>query len=553
MSKDAEQLEQLTAYLDGELPADQRAEVEKLIADNEDARVLMEELRQTSHLVAGLSRERAPDNLADAVTARLERQALLDEPSKRPGWPWMGKLAAAAVFALACTIGWYAWPGLTRPEAENNTITLARTEKSAVPTAPKEESLAMADAGRKEAVPETVYGDESARRLDVSQASPAMKEIVQKRKVAAARSATVGMVSKTNDKNEPTETAAIRENPSFEARLASNQLTNSLVLNADLESFGNRIRVETTDAASVERLTDEIKDYATRESIPNAQTAALAEPIPSDQIFYAIQESDALRSIAEASASGPSDERLVVFNLREDQAAKLITSLQQNADDNNSSLRWTANNFTLPENRSQSVTQEIMKRIVKPDEGSSAGATATERISRAAGGYEEGSSQPKKGLAGTQPQLKAPENRKLEKKSAIPEGAHELDKADRREKDRFATDRDEATDEEEEREETNMGDSDLRRERRQSSIEDKPAQGDGLQSQRPSSGDKPRRAAPVSFVTFAISLRSNPMLGPKFQTGRSVTTQSVTTPIPPMKPATSQSTSQPTSQGTPGG
>ena len=110
-----------------------------------------------------------------------------------------------------------------------------------------------------------------------------------------------------------------------------------------------------------------------------------------------------------------------------------------------------------------------------------------------------------------------------------------------------------ATDEEEEREETNMGDSDLRRERRQSSIEDKPAQGDGLQSQRPSSGDKPRRAAPVSFVTFAISLRSNPMLGPKFQTGRSGTTQSVTTPIPPMKPATSQSTSQPTSQGTPGG
>ena len=71
MTNDAEQLEQLTAYLDGELAPAQRAEVDRLLAEDPDARALFDELRQTSRLVSALPRASAPEGLADAVVNRL--------------------------------------------------------------------------------------------------------------------------------------------------------------------------------------------------------------------------------------------------------------------------------------------------------------------------------------------------------------------------------------------------------------------------------------------------------------------------------------------------
>jgi len=129
----AEQYEQLTAYLDGELSGSERAEVEQLLADDDNARKLLETLRQTSRLVGSLPRGRAPANLAKTVTARLERDALLGDTSdaavmdKRRS-TWWRALSIAAGVALVVTAGWLVLPQLPVGKQAEQPMMLADNE-----------------------------------------------------------------------------------------------------------------------------------------------------------------------------------------------------------------------------------------------------------------------------------------------------------------------------------------------------------------------------------------------------------------------------------------
>ncbi len=109
--------EQLSAYLDGELSADQRAEVEAFLAEDEQARRLLDDLRRTVQLVQTLPRAKAGDELIDALRGRLERKALLGEPAtpavtrRRPIHSYAARWAAvAAVLALSLTTLYLIWP-----------------------------------------------------------------------------------------------------------------------------------------------------------------------------------------------------------------------------------------------------------------------------------------------------------------------------------------------------------------------------------------------------------------------------------------------------------
>lgn len=119
MMEKPEHLEQLTAYLDGELSPDERAAVERLLAEDAGVRRLLEELRWTSEIVGSLPRQTAPANIAEGVLARLERQALLgEEPMPRRVWRVRAiqGLALAASIALIVTAGWYVLPQLGERE-----------------------------------------------------------------------------------------------------------------------------------------------------------------------------------------------------------------------------------------------------------------------------------------------------------------------------------------------------------------------------------------------------------------------------------------------------
>jgi anti-sigma factor RsiW len=131
----ADRYEDLSAYLDGELPDAQRAQVERLLASDPDARAILEDLRRVSTLTGSLPRRNAPADTDQRVLARLEREALLAGESPRLPVPplrtWRG-LALAASLAIFVIAGLY-----LRPELESKTSRIApREEQLAVRTEP---------------------------------------------------------------------------------------------------------------------------------------------------------------------------------------------------------------------------------------------------------------------------------------------------------------------------------------------------------------------------------------------------------------------------------
>src|SRR5438105_2082208 len=91
----------LCAYVDNELDADGRAEIEKHLEENPHHRRLLEDLRATRDLVRFLPREPAPPELAESFNGQLERSVLLQDiesdaerPALRIFWPRVFAVAA---------------------------------------------------------------------------------------------------------------------------------------------------------------------------------------------------------------------------------------------------------------------------------------------------------------------------------------------------------------------------------------------------------------------------------------------------------------------------
>jgi hypothetical protein len=100
----------LLAFIEGELDAAGRVEIEKHLEAHPQHRKLLEEMRGMRDWVRWLPRESAPAELSDSFQERLERTLLLGAPEasgvtpmRISRWPRIG--AAAAVVALAIGVG----------------------------------------------------------------------------------------------------------------------------------------------------------------------------------------------------------------------------------------------------------------------------------------------------------------------------------------------------------------------------------------------------------------------------------------------------------------
>ncbi len=137
-----EQLEaQLSAYLDGELSADEKRQVDAFLSEDADGRRLLAELRATVDAVRALPRARSSDDLMDAVRARLERRALIGDQvaaaQRIPARSFPGKwLAAAAVIALTFTAAYMMWPPSQWTSTAHHTQ-LARNDTTPSAAAPR--------------------------------------------------------------------------------------------------------------------------------------------------------------------------------------------------------------------------------------------------------------------------------------------------------------------------------------------------------------------------------------------------------------------------------
>lgn len=82
---DLPQEELLSAYLDGELTADERARVEELLAESAEYRQLLEELRALRNNLQALPRHTLPADFSQGVLQQAERAMLLDSPARTDG------------------------------------------------------------------------------------------------------------------------------------------------------------------------------------------------------------------------------------------------------------------------------------------------------------------------------------------------------------------------------------------------------------------------------------------------------------------------------------
>ena len=105
MSQPQEQSEaKLLAYIEGDLDADARAEIERHLEANPHHREMLDDLARTRDLVRWLPKESAPPELLEQVQSQLERTSLLDESHGREGgtlrinrWPQIRAVAAVLV------------------------------------------------------------------------------------------------------------------------------------------------------------------------------------------------------------------------------------------------------------------------------------------------------------------------------------------------------------------------------------------------------------------------------------------------------------------------
>ena len=109
-------IEQLSAYLDSELTAEESEAVRAHVAACERCRAELKALDRTVHAVADLPRLRAPSGLRDQVMAKLDRTAPAE--ARHPRWRMYWGAAAAVAFAVVIMLLTKTTAGPRRTELE---------------------------------------------------------------------------------------------------------------------------------------------------------------------------------------------------------------------------------------------------------------------------------------------------------------------------------------------------------------------------------------------------------------------------------------------------
>jgi hypothetical protein len=92
---DVPENELFSAYLDGELTAEEQADMEKLLAESPRARQLMEEMRALSSTLQSLPVHRLEENLSERILRQAERRMLSEPPSSPDGAPIVSQAGSA--------------------------------------------------------------------------------------------------------------------------------------------------------------------------------------------------------------------------------------------------------------------------------------------------------------------------------------------------------------------------------------------------------------------------------------------------------------------------
>ncbi len=390
MNDRAEQYEQLTAYIDGELSDTECAEVERLLEEDAEAREVLDTLRETSRIVASLPRETSPSDLVGSVTARLERGVLLgDEPAEGPfthdrsrwaGWRWGA--AVAATVAVMCTAGWFAWTQHT--VSEPAVVTVAALEKgsgreaaqvtsggekpvmgnsySAAPMSrglppngartlgrietEQDKQIVEAPSPSPEQDPPRRFAKEFAKKGAEEPDGALADRLAVASLPESAKPSIAGLTSETvpelnDDVSGNLSSASSDEFPEqgFGQLLAENVLTNLDVQTVPFNTISNQVLV-TTDAETNARLISHINGYLAANEVQNLGEKPLPEPIEPTRAFYAFEKRSAEGERSVGGAASTAEWRM---NLQAPQARELIRTMNDIAQTDGSAVTWSFN------------------------------------------------------------------------------------------------------------------------------------------------------------------------------------------------------------------
>lgn len=171
MSKDAITIEELSAYIDGEVTEQERERIRRAIENDAETRDLYQQLKSTATLFASLTPLEAPPRLKHKVTDSIHKRTtgsplrrLLDAFS--PGFNFSPGLMAAAATVLIIIIGVYYISTLPLNQAQPETA-----------DAGENETMLLADAQTEE--------EEAAGGNDFNKSSPAAPAARNRRTVTA--------------------------------------------------------------------------------------------------------------------------------------------------------------------------------------------------------------------------------------------------------------------------------------------------------------------------------------------------------------------------------
>jgi protein involved in polysaccharide export with SLBB domain len=204
----------LAAYVDGELDAADRAEIEQHLAANEQHRKLIAELREARQYLRELPHEQAPPEVAEMLNAQLERAALLGDVElggtagggsemRINRWPQIRAVAAILMLTLGLA-GLIYWV-LPSPKAPPQQVAIVTPESGAT-TAPPLRAASPDDLIRADAPASGGAGANALAMKQVKEESiaPTPAESRPGRIIASAEASTDTRVAEGSVNGKPT-------------------------------------------------------------------------------------------------------------------------------------------------------------------------------------------------------------------------------------------------------------------------------------------------------------------------------------------------------------
>ncbi len=273
--------DRILAYVEGEMPEDQRRRFEAELSGNPALRELIEAMASDRAELRSLEHEPAPQGLVEDAMQALERRLLLGEPERAVVEPtparevrklrlfkWTGYGAIAALLMLSTAFIAYT---LLDPTSPNGAVPFAMEDE---PRGPRERSLAMDDASPPRA---SARSRERQRQPETLADAPA--EVPAAKPTASlADRAEESATTPSADRSAPGEVAALREaqRPTDDA----DALADVPTLSGDLSDAprGEAALARRPNAVAEAPIEDELTESAS-DALGRA-TALAAAPMP---------------------------------------------------------------------------------------------------------------------------------------------------------------------------------------------------------------------------------------------------------------------------------